>query len=662
MRKLKFHTTSLIIILCIFCIGLTALLWWQVFTHSQTDRKETINRTIRHNNNLVFSLEQHTIRTLEEADAVLRLTRQEIERYGMHVPLNTLLMRGLSDLKLFEGLAVLDTTGKIVNTFPQQSNEKLLQLSDREHFLVHKKYPDTFYISTPIISKTINKPVLVLSRRINDRQGNFQGTIAIQILPSRFMSFYREASLNQLDILSLIAPDGITYARRTGDKESSGENIIKSPLFNHVAKNPVGSYYAKDAIAGIPTYFSYRKIHGYPIIATVGSSERDVLANYQLRKKREFAFGIAGSLLVLGLGTYVIITIRQRRKDIMNLIESESKYRSIFQGSQDAIFLLDAEGRIMELNESALHMFRLSEPPKHQVFTNIFKYGETFKDFEFANQPSGEVSFERLDQTGFIGEISWSKFLDANQMAQIILLIRDVTPRKKMEKQLELSQKKHQTELTKQIITAQEKERELIGKELHDNINQVLTTVKLYLETATKDSTLKDEMINRSIRHIMNCIQEIRSLSHSLSAPTLGTHSLLDSIKSLAENIQTGSSLNFSFATTGFRLPVSKDQSLALYRIAQEQFTNIIKHAKATEVKVELAQDSSNTILTISDNGVGFHSRKHNRGIGINNMTSRAKAFQGSLTIDSLPGEGCTLSITLPLEDPEAIELSWHPS
>lgn len=659
MRKLKFHTTSLIIILCIFCLGLTVLLWWQVFSHSQTDRKETINRTIRHNNNLVFSLEQHTVRTLDEADAVLRLTRQEIERYGMNVPLNTLLMRGLSDLKLFEGLAVLDSNGSMVNTFPKLSNKNLLQLSDREHFLVHKNHPDTFYISTPILSKTINKPVLVLSRRINDRKGNFQGTIAIQILPSRFMAFYKEASLNQLDILSLIAPDGITYARRTGNTESSGENIIKSPLFTHVAQNPVGSYFAKDAIAGIPTYFSYRKIKEYPIIATVGSSEHDVLANYQLRKKREITFGIAGSVLVLGFGCYAFITIRQRRKDIMNLIESESKYRSIFQGSQDAIFLLDAEGRIMDLNESALRMFRLVDLPKQQVFTSIFKYGKTFQDFEFANQPNGEVSFERLDQSSFIGEISWSKFLDATQIAQIILLIRDVTPRKKMEKQLELSQKKHQTELTKQIITAQEKERELIGKELHDNINQVLTTVKLYLETATKDSTLKDDLIEKSIRHIMSCIQEIRALSHSLSAPTLGTHSLVDSIKSLAENMQSASSFVISFDTADFRLPVSKDQSLALYRIAQEQFTNIIKHAHATEVKVKLSQDESNTILTITDNGMGFHSQKNKKGIGINNMTSRAKAFQGSLRIYSHPGKGCTLSINLPLEDPDAIEMSW---
>lgn len=659
MKKLKFHTASFLIILVLFCIGIAVILWRQVILHSNSDRKESIDRAIRHHNNLVFSLEQHTIRTLEEADAVLRLTKQEIERFGMQTPLHIMLSKGLSDLKLFEGVAVLNSSGEVVNTYPEHLNDRLVKLADRQHFYIHKQYSDTLFISTPLISKSINTPVIVLSRRINDSRGRFLGTIAIQMLPATFMAFYKEASINEQDLLSLISPNGITYARRTGDHESSGEDISLSPLFSHVANNPVGSYFAKDAIKGIPTYFSYRKIKSYPVIATVGSSEADVLANHYKRSKREFAFGIGVSALLLGFGSYVFITLKQRRKDINTLIDSEAKYRSIFESSQDAIFLLNSSGKIMDLNKSALKLFRLSESPKGQYFTGLFHYTQTFDDFQEASFPTGEIEFERLDHSEFIGEISLSRFHDAAQQQQVLLLIRDVSPRKQMEKQLEAAQKRHQLELTKHIITAQEQERELIGKELHDNINQVLTTVKLYLESAIKDPGIKDELIQRSIKHIMNCIQEIRSLSHSLSAPTLGTHSLVDSIKSLAENMQTCASFQISFTTSEFELPISKNQSLALYRIAQEQFTNVVKHAKASEVHVQLVQNERSTVLTIKDNGTGFHTKGPIKGIGINNMASRAKAFHGSLNIYSLPGEGCTLCASLPLEDAAEIEQSW---
>lgn len=659
MKKLKFHTTSILIILCLFCIGIAVLLWRQVYLHSKADKKESIQRAIRHHNNLVFSLEQHTIRTLEGADAVLRLAKNEIERFGMNTPLNHIINTGLNDLNLFEGLAITDSTGKVINTYPEKLNDRLLKLSDRQHFLIHKHHPDTFYISTPLMSKSINQPVIVISRRISGNDGSFLGTIAIQLHPSTFMAFYKEASLNDHDILSLISPEGITYARRTGMNESSGEDISKSPLFRHVKRQPVGSYFAEDAIQGIPTYFSYRKLRDYPIIATVGSSESDILSNYQQRKRREFAFGMAVSTLLLGFGLYIFITLRQRRKDINTLIDSESKYRSIFEGSQDAIFLLSASGRIQDLNQSAINLFRLKDQPRGEMFTRIFKYDQSFEDFQHSCFSGCEVQFDRLDHTAFIGEISLSLFYDALQQQHVLLLIRDVSQRKQMEKHLEMEQKRHQLELTKHIITAQEKERELIGKELHDNINQVLTTVKLYLETAVADKSVKEELITRSIQHILNCIQEIRSLSHSLSAPTLGTHSLVDSIQSLAENLQAFQLFSIHFNTEHFTKPISKDQSLALYRIAQEQFTNIIKHANATEVQVHLEQNEESTTLTIKDNGKGFQTFNSAKGIGINNMTSRAKAFHGSFNIYSIPAAGCTLTVSLPLEDPQVVKESW---
>ena len=648
MKKLKFNTASFLATLLVFYAALVFLIWRQASLHLQEDRRQTLTDAVRHHNNLVFTLEQTAVHTIREGDGVLRLVKHEIEQSGAGLSLDRLVNGGLGNLPVFDGLAVFDAAGDFVNAYPAALRFQNVNLSGRQHFSVHKTAADTLFISEPLLSSSLHQPVIVISRRLNDRRGNFAGTVALQMRPSEFMEFYKAAGLNKHDILSLISTSGVTLSRRTGNVESSGENIKQSPLFREVQRSAVGAYFAPDAIRGIPTYFSYRRLKDYPLIATVGRSEADILAQFYARQKREQAFAVILSLLLLVFCSYVFLNFLQRRNAVRLLISNEARYRSIFNSSQDAILLLRPGGKIVAMNPSAHTLFRTGHTGEETYFHQLTPTVLPLVLLEEGQETEKEFEIERRDGSAFTGEIVSSGFRDAHRQQHVLLLVRDVSARKRMENRLADQRKRHQLELAKNMISAQEAEREAIGRELHDNVNQVLTTVKLYLETALGNPPNKDALIHRSVHYLVQSIREIRNLSHSLAVPATDAQSLVESMMALADNIQACSSMRIDIRSHAFDRPLLKEQNLALYRIVQEQLSNIVKHAGATEVSITLQQNGEKTALRIADNGKGYAPGEDRRGIGIWNMESRAKALGGEFRISSSPGEGCAVEVTLP--------------
>jgi PAS domain S-box-containing protein len=222
---------------------------------------------------------------------------------------------------------------------------------------------------------------------------------------------------------------------------------------------------------------------------------------------------------------------------------------------------------------------------------------------------------------------------------------QDVTEKKRLEEEL-LTQQKAITQAT---INTQEKERTEISKELHDNVNQVLTTTKLYLDLAVANPELKDELIAKSSKNIINVITEIRKLSQSLMIPSLEDLGLLDSIEDLVESINTTKKIHAVFVHEKIDETIlNENQKLTLFRITQEALNNIIRHANATRTTIELSNNKKRVQLTIKDNGKGFDSFSTKKGAGLNNIRNRVYLLSGQLTINTHPGKGCTLVVELP--------------
>jgi len=229
--------------------------------------------------------------------------------------------------------------------------------------------------------------------------------------------------------------------------------------------------------------------------------------------------------------------------------------------------------------------------------------------------------------------------------------VKDRTEKKNAEQKLMQQRLMHQRMLAQATIDGQEKERAGIGQELHDNINQVLSIVKLYLSLVMEGSDEQERLLFQSFNLINTCINEIRNISQTLIPPELKEDGLVAAVDQLIDRIKIAKPFSIHFKhPKGAGKEINEKEQLTLYRIIQEQLSNIIKHAAATKVDIELKEDNRQISLRISDNGRGFDTRSKGKGVGLNNMLHRVRLFDGDLQIISRQGAGCTLKVSIPKE------------
>jgi signal transduction histidine kinase len=203
--------------------------------------------------------------------------------------------------------------------------------------------------------------------------------------------------------------------------------------------------------------------------------------------------------------------------------------------------------------------------------------------------------------------------------------------------------------LANAIVEAKELERSELGKELHDNVNQLLGAAKLYIEMAKKDPDNRDRFLLESSQHTHKAIEEIKKLSKGLVSSVIGDVGLCEVIKNIVTDIMTVHKVDISFECEKID-DLNDKLSLNIFRIVQEQLNNIIKHAEASKIEIDISRKPNKLLLSIKDNGIGFDTSKKYSGIGINNIISRAELYKGKAAFLSQPAKGCELVVTIPIE------------
>lgn len=241
-----------------------------------------------------------------------------------------------------------------------------------------------------------------------------------------------------------------------------------------------------------------------------------------------------------------------------------------------------------------------------------------------------------------------------HQLMRLLGFMQDVTQKTTLEKELELQTQQRQNLVTEATLRAQEKERNELGRELHDNINQVLACVTLYLKMGlnTDDLLKKQEIIEKSMEHTQYAIEEIRKLSRSLVSPSLGDLGLMSAIQNLTDQFNATGELEIATESNldDDKERLDKNLEVMLYRIVQEQLNNIRKYAKTKTVDIEIYKRSASIQLTITDNGIGFDASQKKAGIGLCNIKSRVEYYSGIMNLITSPGKGCRLEIKVPLK------------
>ena len=226
--------------------------------------------------------------------------------------------------------------------------------------------------------------------------------------------------------------------------------------------------------------------------------------------------------------------------------------------------------------------------------------------------------------------------------------LQDVSHLRKLQDELADEKLQRQKEIAETVIRAQEKEKNRIGHELHDNVNQLLLTAKLFVDKFQSSCEEQQNLREKSMSYISMAIEEIRKLSKELAAPQLKEESLIGTIKSIVSDIELAGAMKIEFTYDETVDQVSSGKKITLFRIVQEQLKNIIKHANASLTQISLQKIHQQIQLLIRDNGNGFDPRQTYQGIGFSNIHERTEFYNGRVEVSSAPGKGCTITIDIP--------------
>jgi signal transduction histidine kinase len=202
-------------------------------------------------------------------------------------------------------------------------------------------------------------------------------------------------------------------------------------------------------------------------------------------------------------------------------------------------------------------------------------------------------------------------------------------------------------------VEIQEQTFQHISREIHDHINHSLTLAKLNLVTAGPGNIQKmSEAINSSVTILGSVITDLNNLSKSIHTEKIREMGLVTALNMEINNLTKMAGLEIDYEIKGEPVFLDSEKELVIFRIIQEAFNNIIKHSKATKIRLELNYSGHYLDLLIRDNGIGFDqdvcSQKGNNHSGLKNMETRAKIFGGNFVLYSRPEKGTQIIVSIP--------------
>lgn len=205
----------------------------------------------------------------------------------------------------------------------------------------------------------------------------------------------------------------------------------------------------------------------------------------------------------------------------------------------------------------------------------------------------------------------------------------------------------------KAVIEAEEKERIRIAKELHDGLGQLLSTAKLNVASLEGNVDKEDEFLVKNASDLIdNAVSEVRSISHNMMPIALTQLGLISAVKELIGKMNDSGLLNVQFESN-IENRLNSSIEIAIYRVVQEILNNIIKHAQAKEIKIQLKIENQRLKLQISDDGVGFNTNEidKSKGIGWKSVFSRIAMLNGNIDVNSSQEKGTNLLVSIPVNE-----------
>lgn len=348
------------------------------------------------------------------------------------------------------------------------------------------------------------------------------------------------------------------------------------------------------------------------------------------------------------------------------LKESEVKYRTLVEQAADGIFIADFRGNFIIVNPAGCRMSQYTEEELYRMrIHDLAIASETnAMPFKFAEILEGKVAMSERKLLRKDGSV-----LDVEIIAKIIApdrflcFIRDISERKKVEREL-IRSRENLRELSNHIENVREEERLHIAREIHDELGQQLTVLKM--DVSRLDKKLADannELFaetQRTLLSINKMVDTVRKISSELRPGMIDDLGLVEALDWYCHDFgkRFGMKTNFISNIQDEKLP--KKLSIGIFRILQESLTNVARHAEATKVDVTFIEQDNQLILLIEDNGKGFdpNALRDKKTLGIMGMQERAIMINGVYKVNSTPGRGTIIEVTVNLHERRPIDMS----
>ncbi len=355
----------------------------------------------------------------------------------------------------------------------------------------------------------------------------------------------------------------------------------------------------------------------------------------------------------------VVRDVTKRKEAENELIAREKRFRALIEENFDVIVLLDGGGTIQYASPSVFRV--LGYTPEELAGKNVFDVIHE-SDMEFtAAQMKSIVSEPSKPAVGRLrvkrknGAWCWVEGVGKNllhdpSVSAIVANFRDVTERYVSEELMR--------QLPIRIINAQESERRRVARDLHDSVNQILSSVKFRMESIEEKVRRKDESLKRDVAgasmFLEKAMNEVRRISRNLRPSELDDLGVVPAVRSMCEEFKEVTKIDVNLTFSRFPQKLSPELEVTMYRIIQEALSNVAKHSEATRLTIRCSKENSLLKIKIKDNGRGSDRQTlpvdspRYTGMGLLNMKERAAFVGGTVSVQSSPKRGMEIDVQLP--------------
>lgn len=357
--------------------------------------------------------------------------------------------------------------------------------------------------------------------------------------------------------------------------------------------------------------------------------------------------------------------ISESMEAIIALRDSEARYRDLVEKSGVGILVDDASGKIIYFNKDFTNLFGYSTKEMrnmrsvdliHQDSIDFINQNHQRRVLGLDAASQYELKGLKKDGTEFWMEVKTTALEVNNTFVGTRNYLWDITERKKSEERLKKN-KDEISRLSRHIEAVREEEQKRISVNLHDDLGQLLTALKMDLSWIHSNIPETEPKIKYRSKYALEivgqAIESVQQIASKFRSPVIENLGLREALENLVNQFETRSNLSFETIFPDKEFEISMEMSISIYRIIQEAFTNIIRHADANSVNAKIEIIGDLLEISIKDDGVGidFDTLESSDSLGLISMRERVEQWNGKFKIEGRKGEGTKVLIRIPLEN-----------